>query len=234
MINDSALSNNANEFVPCFSDSDIGVEPVPALNADEIASNHEAQLEPEAYPHADDIQHVESYGIEQHSQPLLDIGSTAQHADEFMPTTQQAELEIPMAQAIEPEPEPQPLNTGSIDDDKAAIAATAAVAVAAVAASAVIGVAKTASPKVKQTDAKKIDSKVKAAPIKRTTATTTVTSKVAAARTSASKTDDKPKAAAAAPKTASRTVASKISSTADKKSTVTSTVPRKPASSAGM
>lgn len=227
MINDSALSINANEYVPCFPVCDIGFETIKPSNIDEQEQQLEPRLEPEPYLLTDHNQQMESHGIEQHGQSLLFTDPPSQTIKEIIPH-QQTEHEIPMAQATEPEP--QSVITSNICDDKEVVANAAAVSTAAVAGAATVGIAKAASPKAKPIDVKKIDSKVKAAPIKKaaTTTTTTATSKVAAARTSASKMDDKSKTAA--PKIASRTVASKVSTIADKKTTVTSTVARKPAS----
>lgn len=219
VINDSALSINANEFVPSFPVSDTGFE---AINTAKVV---EPQPQPEPYLPTDHIQQMELLGLE-HGQPLLAADPPTAHSIEELIPHQQTECEIPAAPVTEAEP--QPVITSSISDDKDAVAnAATALTAAAVAGAAIVGTVKAASPKAKPTDAKKIDSKLKAAPIKKT-ATTTTTSKVAAARTSATKTDDKSKAAA--PKIASRTVASKVGSVADKKPTVTSTVARKPAS----
>lgn len=224
MINDSALSINANEFVPSFPVSDVGYE---AIKTSHIIEP-ESHLEPEPYLPTDHSQQVELHAIE-HDQPLLAADPSKAHSIEEIMSHQQTECEIPAAPVNEAEP--QSVITSSISDDKdAATNAAAAVTAAAVAGAAIVGAAsvKAASSKAKPTDAKKVDSKLKAAPIKKTATTTTTTSKVAAARTSATKTDDKSKTAA--PKIAARTVASKVGSTADKKPTVTSTVARKPAS----
>lgn len=162
---------------------------------------------------------MDTHGFEQHGHPLLATDLPVHSVEEMVPQQQQTEYGIPIAQAAEP-----------MNEDKDAVANVIAVATAAtavVAGAAAVGVAKTASPKAKTSDTKKTDTKVKAAPVKKATATTAATSKVAA-RTTASKLDDKSKAAAA-PKIAPRTVGSKVSTTADKKSTVTSSVVRKPA-----
>lgn len=231
VINDvSAVSNNANEFEPCFSASNVDFETVNSFNVDEPASNsNEPQFEPEPHLQNDHIQHLASQGIEQHSQPLLAFDQPAQHVDEFIPH-QQADYEISMAQPIDPELQPV-IDDNSVASSNVAVAAAVAAVTGAVAAAA--GATKTASPKVKpasQTEVKKLDSKVKTAPIKKAT-TTTTTAKAAAPRTSASKLDDKTKAAG--PKIAPRTVTSKINTIADKKTTSTSsTATRKPVGSA--
>lgn len=222
MINDSALSINANEFVPSFPVSDVGFEAINASNV--VEPEPHLEPEPEPYLRADHSQQVELHAIE-HDQPLLAGDTPAAQSFEEIMSHQQTECEIPAAPVADAEP--QSVIASSISDDKDAATNAAAALTAAVAGAAIVGTVKAASPKAKPTDAKKVDSKLKTAPIKKTT-TTTATTKVAAARTSATKPDDKSKPAA--PKIASRTVASKVGSTADKKPTVTSTVPRKPAS----
>lgn len=226
MINDSALSINANEFVPSFPVSDVGFE---ALNTENVVEPEpHLEPEPEPEPHLTSSDHNQPMELHEteHGELLVSADPPTAHSIEEIMTHQHIECEIPVAPVVEPEP--QSVITSSICDDKDAVTnAAAAVAAAAVAGVAAVGIVKASSPKAKPTDTKKVDSKVKAAPIKKTP-TTTTTSKVAAARTSASKIDDKSKPTA--PKVASRTVASKVGSTADKKSTATSTVLRKPAS----
>lgn len=232
VINDSALSINANEFVPSFPVSDVDFETISASNIVELEPQQEQRLEPDPEPYllTDHNQHLDFHGIEQHGEPLLATDPPTSHSIEEIIPHQQTEYEIPMAQVTEPETHSE--ITSSLSDDKDAAIKTAAAltaAAAAVAGAATVGAAKVAaSPKAKPTDTKKVEPKLKAAPIKKTTTTTTAASKVAAARTSALKTDDKSKTAA--PKIASRTVASKVGTTADKKTTVTSTAARKPAS----
>lgn len=202
----------------------MSFEAIKSSNIVESEPQLEQRLEPEPYLPMDHIQQMDTHGFEQHGQPLLATDLLSHHVEESVShQQQQTEFDIPIAQAPE-----------HVSDDKVAVAgATAAAATAAVVTgvAAAVGVAKTASSKAKPADVKKVDTKVKAAPIKKATATTATTSKVAAARTSAPKTDDKSKAAA--PKIAPRTVASKVSTIADKKPTVTSTVPRKPAATSG-
>lgn len=230
VINDSAFTNNANEFESCFSASSVGFELVNSLNVDDSALNTEPQQEPEPYLHTDYNQHMESHEIEQSSQILLGFDQALQHVDELIPH-QQADYDISMEQAIEPEP--QPVKAESIGDNNVVFGSIATpTAVAAAAGVVAVAAKKIASPKVpkltqSQTDIKKVDSKVKTAPIKKATTTTTVPAKVAA-RTSALKVDEKSKAVG--PKTVPRIGVSKINSTAEKKTTLTSNVARKPAS----
>lgn len=219
-MNDSALSINANEFVPSFPVSE-------AVNTQNVVE-HEPHLEPEFEPHHTSSDHNQAMELHEtaHGESLLAVDPPTANSIEETVAYQHIESEIAVAPAAEAEP--QSVIASSICGDTDAVTnAAAAVATAAVAGVAAVGIVKAASPKAKPTDTKKVDSKVKAAPIKKT-APTTVTSKVAAARTSASKIDDKLKTATS--KVASRTVPPKVGSTADKKSTVTSTVPRKPAS----
>lgn len=146
VINDSALSINANEFVPCAAVSDGGFDTIKHSSMDVL----ESQPGPEPYFSAEHShQNRESHGIEQYVQSLI-TAEPPSHTIEDTTPHQQTENDVALVQVTESEPS-QSVITSSINDDKEAVAnAAAAVAVAAVTgAAAAVGIAKaaTASPK---------------------------------------------------------------------------------------
>lgn len=219
MINLSDLSVEANEFVPTAPASEIEFEPVQSSGI----------VEPEPYIQTETHEH-----FIQQEQPLVALGEQINEAavvskmselilSENIPINEaKPEIEAPFI-AQQPT-EPEPSQTFESSGSEPVVAAAAIAATTAAVTAAAVGVAKAASPKTtKPTDAKKSDVKGKVAPIKKPT--TTATSKLTAkpSTTTATKTT-------AAPRVASRTVAPKVGATAEKKTTTTTNVTRKPLS----
>lgn len=234
VINQSDLSIEANEFVPTAPVADVDFEPVQSLGIIETEPYTLNQSQNEVHePFIQDQQ------ISATNEQLIDTNPSLLKFDELslnenILTTeqqQQPEIETLIAQQpTEPEPElqPQPEPVVESNVSEPVVAAAAIAATTAAVAAAAVGVAKAAaSSKPKPSETKKTDVKGKVAPIKKPTAPITTTSKLAAkpSTTTATKTTT-------APRVASRTVTSapKVGGVAEKKTTTTSTVTRKPLS----